>query len=117
MSKTLLALGLSMLAVGSASARSHRITLWRPTVLAGAELKPGDYKITLTETKFILKGRKVNLECNMTIEKAERKYRRDSVLYLERDGKSYPLEIRLGGTTTNLVLGGAMAVAASSMPR
>ena len=38
-----------------ASAKSYSITLYEPSVIGGAELKPGDYRLELKNEKVVIK--------------------------------------------------------------
>jgi hypothetical protein len=105
MKKTLFALALSALALGSASAKQYTITLFRPAVVAGTEVNPGEYRIDVTGDKITLKGSKVNAECNAVVETSADKYLTTAVRYEERDGKFHVKEIRIGGTDKKVVFG------------
>jgi hypothetical protein len=115
MKKALFALALSALALGSASAKSYNVKLFRPAVVAGAELKPGEYTLDISDNKIVLKGVSVNTELNAVVETAADKFANTAVRYEERDGKSYVQEIRIGGTDKKVVLGGTLA--AAPLPR
>ncbi|SRR5579884_4068758 len=103
MNKLILAFTSVALAVSSAAAASYRVTLFQPSVIAGTELKPGEYKIELKDNKAVVKGRKNVVEANVKVETADQKFGSTSVRYSNGDGKYHVQEIRLGGTNTKLV--------------
>jgi hypothetical protein len=115
MKKTLFALALSALALGSASAKSYNVKLFRPSVVAGTELQPGEYKLDIGDDKIVLKGARVNTELNAVVETAADKFANTTLRYEERGGKSHLQEIRIGGTDKKIVLGGTLA--AAPLPR
>lgn len=102
MKKVLLSFATLALAVASA-ASSYRITLFQPSIVAGTELKPGDYKVTLKDNKAIISSGKTSVEANVTSETADAKFSSTTVRYSNGDGKYRVQEIRLGGTNTKLV--------------
>lgn len=102
MKKLLLSFATVALAVASA-ASSYRITLFQPSIVAGTELKPGDYKVTLTDNKVVIKSGKTSVEATVKTETADSKFSSTTVRYSNGDGKYRLQEIRLGGTTTKLI--------------
>jgi hypothetical protein len=102
MKKVLFSFATLALAVASA-ASSYRITLFQPSLVAGTELKPGDYKVTLKDNKAVITSGKTSVEATVKSETADSKYSSTTVRYSNGDGKYRLQEIRLGGTTTKLV--------------
>lgn len=100
--KILLSFATLALAVSSA-ASSYRVTLFQPSIVAGTELKPGTYKITLNENKAVISSGKTSVEAEVKSETADAKYPSTTVRYTNGDGKYRVQEIRLGGTSTRLV--------------
>ena len=96
------------------SAETHRITLFHTTVLNGKELKPGDYKVEIKDSKAIISQGKQSVESSVRVENADAKFGATSVRYANGDGKYNLKEIRLGGTKTKLVFGEAMNVGGSN---
>jgi hypothetical protein len=90
------------LAIGAA--KTYRITLFQPTVIAGTELKPGDYNLDLNGEKMVIRQGKVSAEAAVKSEVNGERYGSTSVRYAVRDGKNHLVEVRLGGTNTKLVL-------------
>jgi len=86
-----------------ASAASYNVTLFQPSVIAGKELKAGDYKLTVDGDKAILAMGKQKVEAPAKIETAETKFSSTSVRYSNEGGKMKVTEIRLGGTNQKLV--------------
>ena len=91
-------LGLSM-----ANAKSFTLTLFAPSVVGGAELKPGEYKLELKDGKAVITNGKQSSEAEVKVENADRNYASTSVRYSNGDGKYHIQEIRLGGTKMKLV--------------
>jgi hypothetical protein len=100
--KILLSLTTIALAVASA-ASSYKITLFQPSIVAGTELKPGEYKLTLKDEKAVITSGKTSVEANVKTETADNKFSSTTVRYVNGDGKYRVQEIRLGGTNTKLV--------------
>jgi hypothetical protein len=102
MKKILLSFATVALAVASA-AQTHRVTLFQPSVVAGTELKPGEYKVTVEGDKATLTSGKTSVSANVKTETADSKFSSTTVRYSNGDGKYTVQEIRLGGTTTKVV--------------
>jgi hypothetical protein len=102
MKKVLLSFATIALAVASA-ASSHKITLFQPAQVAGTELKPGDYKLTLDGNKALIKSGKTQVEATVRTETADSKFVSTTVRYANGDGKYKLQEISLGGTNTKVV--------------
>ncbi|MBI4873743.1 MAG: hypothetical protein HY822_03810 [Acidobacteria bacterium] len=97
-----LLLGLTTLALVTASAASYRVTLFQPSVINGTELKPGDYKIEHDAGKVVIRAGKQTVEAPVKVETSDVKFSATSVRYAG-GGKNQVQEIRLGGTNTRLV--------------
>src|SRR5438552_16433137 len=87
-----------------ASAKSYSITLYEPSVIGGAELKPGDYTLELKDEKVVIKKGKQMGEAPVKVETADSKYSTTTVRYRNGDGKYHIQEIHLGGTNMKLVV-------------
>jgi hypothetical protein len=98
-----LMLSFAILALAVASADTYRVTLFEPSVVSGTELKPGEYKLDVTDHKVVISKGKTSVEAAVKVEKADSKFKSTSVRYANGDGKFTVQEIRLGGTTTRLV--------------
>lgn len=96
--------GFTTIALAIASAAVHyKVTLFQPSIIAGQELKPGQYKIEVADNKAVVKSGKTVVEADVRVETAGEKYSSTSVRYANADGKFRVQEIRLGGTNTKLV--------------
>jgi len=96
-------LSFAILAVSVASAKSYSLTLFQPSIVGGAELQPGDYKLDLDDTKVVIRNGKKSAEATVKVEAGDQKFGSTSVKYQNGDGKYRVQEIRLGGTKTKLV--------------
>lgn len=85
------------------AAQTHRVTLFQESMINGATLKPGDYKMTLNANKVVIEKGKDRVEAQVSVETADTKFGATSVRYQNGDGKYRVQEIRLGGTKTKLV--------------
>lgn len=87
------------------AAETYDLTLFQESVVAGEELKAGDYKLVVDDGKVVFKkGRKTKAEATARVESNGEKYRSTSIRYENGDGKYRISEIRLGGTNQKLVL-------------
>jgi hypothetical protein len=91
------------LALAVACAKTCYVTLFRPSVVAGVELKPGEYRLDLNGDQIILRNGKQVAEAKVKVEQNSERYSRTSVRYNNGDGKYVVQEIRLGGTNLKLV--------------
>ena len=91
-------------AVSAFATQSYRVTLFQPSIVAGQELRAGDYKVIVEGDKVTLSQGKTSVTTNVKTETAESKFDRTSVRYQNGDGKYRLQEIRIGGTNTKLVL-------------
>ena len=96
------------------SAETHRITLFQSTTLNGKELKPGEYKVEVKDSKAVISRGKESVESAVRVETTDSKFSATSVRYVNGDGKSNLQEIRIGGTKTKLVFGEATNVGGSN---
>jgi len=103
MTKSLKLLALFVLALAIASASTHTVTLFQPSVVSGTELKPGDYKLTVENDKATIMKGKNKVEATVKVETGSDKFSTTSVRYTSEAGKYKIREIRLGGTSTTLV--------------
>ena len=87
-----------------AQAETYHVTLLKPSVVAGKELKPGDYKVEVTNDKAVISHGKQSVEAKVKTESADKKYSSTTVRY-EMEGEKYKVqEIGIGGTHTKLVI-------------
>ncbi len=92
------------LTLGSAWAKSYELNLFQPAVVAGTELKAGNYKLELNGTKMTLRNGQTTVECDVRVENAGTKFERSSFRVQEVNGKYVVEEIRLRGGDTKLIL-------------
>ncbi|MBL8177207.1 MAG: hypothetical protein JNK48_21210 [Bryobacterales bacterium] len=102
MRKLAFSFALMAMAVASA-AETYRVTLFQPSVVAGTELKPGEYKVTVSDNKAVITTGKKSVEANVKVETGDAKFNSTTVRYQTTDGKYKVQEIRLGNTNKKLV--------------
>ncbi|MDX1979593.1 MAG: hypothetical protein SFV51_04935 [Bryobacteraceae bacterium] len=85
------------------AAESFQVTLYQPTIVAGKQLKPGSYKVTLKEGAAMLSDGKQSVEAPVRVEATESKNIRTSVRFLNGDGTYKIDEIRIGKSSKKLV--------------
>lgn len=98
-----------VLAVGLAgvafSGETYNVTLDKPAVFGKTELKAGEYKLEVNETKAVLKGKKATAEADVVVDQAKDKALRTSMCCLASDGKTYQIkEIRPSGTNVKILV-------------
>jgi len=99
---TLTLAALTMGAVGQAA--TYQVTLYRPTVVAGQELKAGEYKVEVNNDTAVISHGKVSVEAKVKTESTEKKFDSTTVKYV-KDGEKFKLqEIGIGGSKTKLIL-------------
>lgn len=105
-----LIVGFSTLALAVASAANgYSVKLYEPSIVGGAEIKPGEYKMEVRDGHLVFKDGKKTVETEVKVESANEKFKSTTVKY-QKDGDKLRLtEIRLGGTNTTLVVGGTAA--------
>ena len=87
-----------------ASARSYTLNLLQPSMVGNTELKPGEYKVEVNDSKATIKKGKVEATSDVKVEEGTTKFDTTSVRYVNSaDGKVKIQEIRLGGTKTKLI--------------
>lgn len=98
-----LSFGVLALAIAGAASGTYRVKFFEPSVIAGSELKAGEYRVAVEQNKAIIQSGKKSVEANVKVEDAPEKYRATSVIYNNADGKYLVREIHIGGTHTKLV--------------
>jgi hypothetical protein len=98
-------LALIMASAGTVPApgSSFRVVLSQPSVVKGAELKAGEYRVNLGAEKVTFTSGRTAVDASVKVETANEKYSATSVRYTTDAGKAVISEIRIGGTTTRLV--------------
>ena len=82
---------------------NFRITLPQASVLQGNDLKPGDYRMTVTADKVTLAMGKVSVDAAAKVETVEKKFETTTIRYQEKNGKMVIAEIRIGGSKTKVL--------------
>ncbi|SRR5579871_6438770 len=103
--KLTLTLATFALAVASAASSHYNLRLDSAQWVGDKQLKPGNYKIEVSNDKAVFKTGKTVVEVPATVQQANQKYVRTS--YASVNSKI--TEIDLGGTTTKIVLGSGSA--------
>ncbi len=98
---TKLILSFMTVALVVASAATYKVTLYQDSKLNGKTLKPGEYRLEVKDNAVILKNNKDTTEAAARTETNAKKFSGTSVLYNDKDEVT---EIRLGGTTTKVIL-------------
>jgi hypothetical protein len=100
-------LAFAILAVAVATAgtvpgtHTYTINLIQPAVVNGAQLKPGEYRLTVDVTKVTLVRGNLTVEMPAAkVETVEKKYDTTAIRYVG----SVIAEIRLGGTKTRVIV-------------
>ena len=99
-----IAVALFTVALSVASAKSYTINLYQPAVLAGTELKTGEYKLELDGDKIQVKNGDVLAEANVKVENTPERNRTTSMRLEDESGRLHIKEIRLGGTNMRLLV-------------
>ena len=92
-----------MLGLAAASAKTYWVRFYQPSVVAGVELKAGEYRLDLTGDQVTLKNGKHLAQSTVKLEENGERYARTSIRYAHNDGKYTVQEIRLGDTNLKLV--------------
>ena len=95
---------LMTLALSVASAKSYTVETFLPMVLAGTELKPGEYTLDLNGDSVVMRKGKVKAEANVKVETNGAKSKSTKFVCDETGGSYQVKEIHLGGTNTKLVV-------------
>lgn len=89
--------------IAVANAKSFKVNLAMPVVVAGTELKPGEYKLEVVGEKAVLSKGKINVQSPVKVMTEEKAFPRTSMRLADNGGKMRIEEIRLGGEKTRLV--------------
>lgn len=94
-------LSFTTVAVMVASAATYNVTLFQDSKINGKSLKPGEYRLEVKDNAVVLKSHKDVTEAAARTETNPTKFSGTAVLYNSKDEVT---EIRLGGTTTKVIL-------------
>jgi hypothetical protein len=90
--------------LASAASKTYTLNVWQPAVLAGTELKAGQYRLEVDGDKVRLKAGKQSIEAGVKVENTGTRHRATTLVLEESNGKLHIKEILLGGTDTKLVV-------------
>lgn len=94
------------LAVAGAASNDYKVTLSSPTWVGTTQLSPGDYRIQVEDNRAVIKSRNRQVaEAPARIETSPQKYSLTSLSIVQEDNKPVLKEVRVGGTTTRIVIG------------
>lgn len=96
-------LAFAILGLAVASAESYRVKLSQPSKVEGKQLKAGDYRLNLENSKLTIVNGKETLEVPVKVKTGDTKFDNTSVRYTGTGDKVSIQEIRIGGTKTTLV--------------
>jgi hypothetical protein len=100
--KLVLAFAVFSLAAASA-ATSYKITINQPSVVKGNQLKAGEYRLNVEESKVTIASGKESVQVPVQVENNDQKFDTTAIRYTEEGGKQNISEIRIGGTRTKLI--------------
>ena len=96
-------LAFAILGLAAASAATYRVTLSQPSRIEGKQLKAGEYRLNVADSKLTIVSGKESVEVPVKIQNGETKFDSTAVRYTGTGDKVSIKEIRLGGTKTTLV--------------
>ena len=96
-------LAFAILGLAAASAATYRVTLSQPSKVEGKQLKAGEYRLNVENTKLTIVNGKDSMEVPVKVQNGETKFDSTSVRYSGTGDKVRIKEIRLGGTKTTLL--------------
>ena len=91
-------LAFAILALAVASAENYKVTLSQPATVKGNQLKAGEYRLNVENTKCTLVKGTQSVEVPVKVETVEKKFDNTAVRYTIAGDKSSISEIRIGGT-------------------
>ena len=97
-------LAFAIFGLAVASAESYRVTLSQPTKVEGKQLKAGDYRLNVENSKLTIVNGKQSVEVNVKVQTGDTKFDSTAVRYAGTGDKMSIKEIRIGGTKTTLLL-------------
>ena len=94
---------LTLFSLAIASAATYRVNLTQPAVVNGKELKAGEYRLNVEESKVTIADGRNSIEVPVKVENGGTKFGATVVRYTAEGDKSAISEIRIGGTRTKLI--------------
>ena len=96
-------LAFAILALAVASAENYRVTLSQPSTVKGKQLKAGEYRLNVENSKVTIVNGKESVEVPVKVQAGDTKFDTTAVRYSGTGGKVSITEIRIGGTKTRLL--------------
>src|ERR1035438_5808948 len=96
---------LAFASLAVAGMKTYSVNLFEPAMLGSTELRAGDYQLQVDGIKVVIRTGKTTAEVPVRVENGDSKYSSTTVRLSESGGKQHITEIRLGGTTTRLIVG------------
>jgi alkyl sulfatase BDS1-like metallo-beta-lactamase superfamily hydrolase len=96
-------LAFAILGLAVASAETYRVTLSQPSKIEGKQLKAGEYRLNLENSKLTIVSGKQSVEVPVKVQTGETKFESTAVRYTGTGDQVSIQEIRIGGTKTKLV--------------
>jgi hypothetical protein len=96
-------LAFAILGLAAASAATYRVTLSQPSKVEGKQLKAGEYRLNVADSKLTIVSAKESVEVPVKVQNGETKFDSNSIRYTGTGDKVSIKEIRLGGTKTTLL--------------
>jgi hypothetical protein len=87
-----------------ANAATFKLDLTTPSVINGQELAPGEYKVSYNDQNMTVSKGKKTVTAPVHVESVDRKTRATAIDYTKDNDKMVVRQIRIGGSTTTLVL-------------
>ncbi len=92
-----------LFSVALASAQTFTVKLHQPSTVEGTELKPGNYKVELSETRVVITNGRLTVEAPVRQEESDVRFPATSVRYVDVDGTTRIREIRVGGSKIKVI--------------
>ena len=96
-------LAFAILGLSVASAENYRVTLSQASTVKGKQLKAGDYRLNVENSKLTIVNGKQSVEVNVKVQTGDTKFDTTAVRYAGTGDKMSIKEIRIGGTKTTLL--------------
>ena len=96
-------LAFAILGLAVASAESYRVTLSQPSTVKGKQLKAGEYRLNVENSKLTIVNGKESVEVPVKVQTGDTKFDTTAVRYTGTGDKVSIAEIRIGGTKTKLL--------------
>ena len=98
-----LVLAFAILGLAAASAETYRVTLSQPSKVEGKQLKAGEYRLNVENSKLTIVSGKQSVEVPVKVQNGDTKFESTAIRYTGTGDKVSIQEIRIGGTKTKLL--------------